>query len=70
MTRARLGGVPALRALFTREAMLASDWYHERLVVKQRDIALWARRGQPACMARRLEHARAGCRSGSRMLRG
>jgi hypothetical protein len=33
---------PKVRALFSREAMLASDWYQERLRVKQeRDIALW-----------------------------
>ncbi len=31
-------------SLFTREAMLASDWYRERLRVKQdRDMALWTR---------------------------
>lgn len=35
---------PRLRALFTREVTLASDWYQERLRVKQaRDIALWGR---------------------------
>jgi hypothetical protein len=35
---------PAIRALFTRETLLASDWYRERLRVKQeRDIALWRR---------------------------
>jgi phosphoenolpyruvate carboxykinase (diphosphate) len=35
---------PAVRALFKREALLASDWYHERLTIKQqRDIALWER---------------------------
>ncbi len=35
---------PEIRGLFTREAMLASDWYRERLRVKQaRDIALWKR---------------------------
>jgi hypothetical protein len=35
---------PAIRALFTREALLASDWYQERLTVKQRrDVALWER---------------------------
>jgi hypothetical protein len=35
---------PEIRALFTREALLASDWYHERLAIKQqRDIALWER---------------------------
>ncbi len=33
---------PEFRALFERESMLASDWYRERLTVKQsRDIALW-----------------------------
>lgn len=32
---------PEIRRQFTREALLASDWYQERLVVKQqRDIAL------------------------------
>jgi phosphoenolpyruvate carboxykinase (diphosphate) len=49
---------PELRTLFTREALLASDWYAERLAAKQRfDIALWERHGrslelvidQPAC---------------------
>ena len=35
---------PEIRAMFTREAMLQSDWYKERLRVKQqRDIALWRR---------------------------
>ncbi|MDD5364767.1 MAG: hypothetical protein PHR30_05455 [Gallionellaceae bacterium] len=35
---------PDIRAMFTREALLASDWYRERLEVKQqRDIALWQR---------------------------
>jgi hypothetical protein len=35
---------PEIRGLFTREAMLASDWYGERLAVKRaRDIALWTR---------------------------
>ena len=35
---------PEVRALFTREALLASDWYRERLAVKQqRDIELWRR---------------------------
>jgi hypothetical protein len=35
---------PEIRALFTREALLASDWYRERLAIKQqRDIALWER---------------------------
>ncbi len=35
---------PRLRALFGREALLESEWYNERLRVKQqRDIALWRR---------------------------
>jgi len=35
---------PEIRGLFTREALLASDWYHERLAIKQqRDVALWER---------------------------
>ncbi len=35
---------PTIRALFTREVLLASDWYKERLSIKQRrDIALWQR---------------------------
>jgi hypothetical protein len=35
---------PEIRALFTREGLLASNWYKERLAVKQRrDIALWQR---------------------------
>ena len=33
-----------IRALFTREALLASDWYRERLATKQRrEVALWQR---------------------------
>ena len=33
---------PAIRRMFTREYLLASDWYHERLKIKQqRDAALW-----------------------------
>ena len=33
---------PEFRAMFSKEAMLKSDWYHKRLQVKQeRDIALW-----------------------------
>ncbi|OHX38206.1 hypothetical protein BJL95_13770 [Methylomonas sp. LWB] len=33
---------PQIRAMFGREALLASDWYRERLSIKQqRDIALW-----------------------------
>jgi hypothetical protein len=35
---------PEIRGLFTREALLDSDWYRERLSVKQqRDVALWTR---------------------------
>ena len=35
---------PSVRRLFTRESLLASEWYHERLAMKQRrDIALWER---------------------------
>ncbi|MCF6285919.1 MAG: hypothetical protein L3K26_12090, partial [Candidatus Hydrogenedentes bacterium] len=35
---------PEVRELFTREYLLASDWYQERLAIKQqRDVALWAR---------------------------
>jgi hypothetical protein len=35
---------PDLRALFTRESLLASGWYQERLLTKQkRDTALWRR---------------------------
>ena len=38
-------GDPEVRAMFTRESMLSSAWYNERLQVKQRkDIALWQRR--------------------------
>jgi hypothetical protein len=35
---------PGFRAMFTRENLLQSDWYRERLEVKQlRDVALWER---------------------------
>ena len=35
---------PSVRAMFTRESLLASDWYAERLRTKQtRDVALWQR---------------------------
>ena len=35
---------PEVRRLFTREALLASDWYRDRLTTKQqRDIVLWQR---------------------------
>ena len=33
---------PDIRAMFTRETLLSSNWYHKRLEVKQqRDILLW-----------------------------
>jgi phosphoenolpyruvate carboxykinase (diphosphate) len=35
---------PEIRSMFTREALLASDWYRERLAVKQqREVSLWER---------------------------
>ncbi len=35
---------PEIRNMFTREYLLASDWYRERLEIKQRkDVALWQR---------------------------
>jgi hypothetical protein len=35
---------PEIRALFTREALLESDWYRQRLQVKrERDLGLWMR---------------------------
>jgi hypothetical protein len=35
---------PQIRAMFTRESLLASDWYRQRLQVKRaRDLALWRR---------------------------
>jgi hypothetical protein len=35
---------PALRSMFTREHLLDSDWYRQRLTTKQRrDEALWSR---------------------------
>lgn len=35
---------PEVRAMFTRDAVLSSDWYRERLRTKQaRDVALWRR---------------------------
>ncbi|MDQ5979172.1 MAG: hypothetical protein QG602_2146 [Verrucomicrobiota bacterium] len=38
---------PEVRALFSREALLASDWYAARLKAKQQaDIALWTRHVQ------------------------
>jgi hypothetical protein len=54
---------PQIRELFSREAMLQSDWYRERLAVKQgRDTALWKRHVAALEAARvngsRLEEAR------------
>jgi hypothetical protein len=38
---------PEFRRLFTREALLESEWYEERLRVKQaRDVTLWQRHVQ------------------------
>jgi hypothetical protein len=35
---------PEIRAMFTKDYLLASDWYRQRLQVKQcRDVALWQR---------------------------
>jgi len=35
---------PEIRAMFTRESLLESDWYRQRLATKQkRDIVLWQR---------------------------
>lgn len=35
---------PAVRAMFTREALLGSDWYRDRLAARQRgDVARWTR---------------------------
>lgn len=40
----RTAGDRCIRALFTRDALMASAWYRERLETKQaRDIALWRR---------------------------
>ncbi|QEH38064.1 hypothetical protein OJF2_66600 [Aquisphaera giovannonii] len=51
---------PEVRGLFTREAMLASDWYRQRLAAKQEsDIRLWSRR------VRYLEDRAASAREGS-----
>lgn len=51
---------PEVRRLFTRESLLASDWYRERLVTKQqRDCALW-RRHRDYLDSRMAELANAG----------
>jgi hypothetical protein len=53
---------PEIRDMFTREAMLRSHWYRERLETKQqRDIALWTRHVsslEAAGFAERLEETR------------
>ena len=55
---------PSIRSMFTREALLDSDWYRERLRVKQtRDIALW-RRHLEAWIARGCRRTGAGKRAG------
>src|SRR5690606_8923475 len=50
---------PEVRALFTREHLLASDWYQDRLRVKQaRDIRLWQRHvDQLEAFQRKPHHA-------------
>ncbi len=46
---------PEVRAMFTRESVLASDWYRARLEAKQRvDIRLWDRHA--SCLERFLEN--------------
>jgi hypothetical protein len=61
---------PVIREMFTREALLASEWYMERLRAKQqRDITLWTRHVsaledfrmgvQPFDVESRLDDARA-----------
>jgi len=48
---------PRIRALFSREALLQSPWYHERLITKQaRDVALWTRHGQALEYMATLNH--------------
>jgi hypothetical protein len=47
---------PEIRVLFSRDYLLASDWYRERLEVKQeRDIALWRRHVHNLKQFRQLE---------------
>jgi phosphoenolpyruvate carboxykinase (diphosphate) len=46
-----------IRALFSREVLLRSPWYHERLVTKQaRDVALWTRHRRALERASGLGH--------------
>ncbi len=43
-TKVPMKPIPTFSVSFTREALLASDWYRERLRAKQQiDIALWTR---------------------------
>ena len=50
-------GHPRVRALFGRESLLQSPWYHERLITKQaRDVALWTRHRDAIEHAASLEH--------------
>jgi len=49
---------PSLRSLFSREALLESDWYKERLLVKQqRDAALLERHAQTLAAVEATGHA-------------
>ena len=44
---------PEIRGMFTREALVASDWYRARLMAKQRrDVAFWTVQGDAAQAAR------------------
>jgi phosphoenolpyruvate carboxykinase (diphosphate) len=48
---------PEVRGMFTRDALLASDWYAERLRTKQqRDIALWLRHTRALEQFRAAQH--------------
>ena len=49
---------PEVRGLFTRDAVLASDWYRQRLVAKQRVDERHCRRHVDA-LTRRLEETSA-----------
>jgi len=54
---------PRIRGLFQREVVLGSDWYQERLRVKQRsDVALWRRHVEA------LEQARANAEDAERQV--
>jgi hypothetical protein len=47
---------PRIRALFGRESLLQSPWYHERLITKQaRDVALWSRHAEALQQAAALD---------------